>query len=442
MSMKVIYLPIGVPTFDLEVADRDFKMSIKNLSKYFEIIYPDKPLFSTSELINFIKDKNPELAIVQNLTFAGSHYMTEIQKYIDCPIVLWTLKERIVDGNRLRLNSLTGAYSASNLLYMLEQDRLFYIYGESSDKNVGEYIKKIANAIDVKNELSKLNLASIGFTPDGFGFGQASSLELLKYFGVNYTSIEVRELMEKAESYSPGEYEDSLKDFPIDFSEYDFLENEQIDKTIRLYKAYKDYIQDNKIGAISSRCWPDYFTRYNAPVCSVLSFLNDELIASACEGDVYGALTLFIANKISGKPAFFGDPVHIDQEENLIYYWHCGMGACSLANSDKIIGVHPNRKMGPTMEFVSKPEKEVTIFRVGKQPDGQPRFLIAQGEAIEKDKPFNGTSVVVKLENNVLDYIHETVADGWEPHFIVVYKNVRQELEALAKLLKIDIYEY
>lgn len=442
MSFKTMYIPIGVPTFDLEVAEEDFHQSIQNVNNYLEVEAPEEPLLSLESLISFIKDKEPDLAIVQNLTFAGSHYMTQIQKHIKCPILLWTLKERFVDGGRLRLNSLTGAYSASNLLYMLEDDRLFYIYGESSDPVVGERALAIARAIQVRDDLKALNIASVGFTPDGFGFGQATSLDLLKKFGSNFVTVEARELMEKAESYQKGEYEDSLKRTDLDLESYDFLKNEQIDRTLRLYKAYKDFVEENHIGALSSRCWPDFFTRYSAPVCAILSILNDELTGAACEGDLYGALSLFIANHVSGKPAFFGDPVHIDQEENLIYFWHCGMGACSLSKDKKNIGVHPNRKMGPTMEFVSKPEKEITIFRVGKQANGDVRFLIATGEVIKKEKPFQGTSVVVRLDSKVLTYVEKTVGDGWEPHFVVIYKNVEKELEILAKLLRINVYRY
>lgn len=442
MSFKTMYIPIGVPTFDLEVAGEDFRQSIQNLSNYLEVEAPEEPLLSLDSLVNFIKGQEPDLAIVQNLTFAGSHYMTQIQKYIKCPILLWTLKERFVDGGRLRLNSLTGAYSASNLLYMLEDDRLFYIYGESSDPAVGERAMAIARAIQVKDDLKELNIASVGFTPDGFGFGQATSMDLLKKFGSNYMTVEARELMEKAESYQEGEYEDSLKGTHFDLEGYDFLKKEQIDRTLRLYKAYMDFVKKNNIGALSSRCWPDFFTRYSAPVCGILSVLNDELIGAACEGDLYGALSLFIANHLSDKPAFFGDPVHIDLEENLIYFWHCGMGACSLSNDKRNVGVHPNRKMGPTMEFVSKAEKEITVFRVGKQADGEARFLITTGEVVEKEKPFQGTSAVVRLDSDVLDYVEETVGDGWEPHFVVIYKDVVRELEALAKLLGIDVYRY
>ena len=42
----------------------------------------------------------------------------------------------------------------------------------------------------------------------------------------------------------------------------------------RLYKAYKDYVAENHIGALSSRCWPDFFTSFGTPVCSVLALLT------------------------------------------------------------------------------------------------------------------------------------------------------------------------
>ena len=37
-------------------------------------------------------------------------------------------------------------------------------------------------------------------------------------------------------------------------------------------------------------------------------------------------------------------------------------------------------------------------FRVGKAPDGRFRFMIASGQALDKEKQFYGTSVVVKTD--------------------------------------------
>lgn len=74
--------------------------------------------------------------------------------------------------------------------------------------------------------------------------------------------------------------------------------------------------------------------KYGTPVCAVLSILNDLGIPAACEADTYGALSVFICSYLSKIPAFFGDPVTMDEEYNSVTYWHCGMAPTSLARED------------------------------------------------------------------------------------------------------------
>lgn len=41
------------------------------------------------------------------------------------------------------------------------------------------------------------------------------------------------------------------------------------------------------------------------------------------------------------------------EKEGTVTFWHCGMAACNLARKDTgaQVGVHPNRKIGPVMDF-------------------------------------------------------------------------------------------
>ena len=141
---------------------------------------------------------------------------------------------------------------------------------------------------------------------------------------------------------------------------------------------------------------------------------------------------------------FFGDPVSMDEKEGTITYWHCGMAACSLARKDTgaCVGVHPNRKIGPAMDFGCEACEEVTVFRVGRKPDGTFRFFIAEGEALDKPKQFQGTSVVVKTKSGAKDVVYGSVKDGWEPHFVVIYKNVAAELEKLGHMIGVQVCRF
>jgi len=144
---------------------------------------------------------------------------------------------------------------------------------------------------------------------------------------------------------------------------------------------------------------------------------------------------------LSKQPVFFGDPVSLNEEENTISFWHCGMAACSLARTDTgaQIGEHCNRHIGPTMEFGLKAADEVTIFRIGKDENDEFRFLIYTGKALDKPKQFIGTSMVVEIDGSAADIVNKTVLDGWEPHFVVAYKDIANELEILGHMLGIPV---
>lgn len=444
-KFQVAYLPVGVPTFHLESAQVEFEKSIKMLSALTKDgIYPDQMLLSIEDLNAFLDLIHPELIILQNITFANGAYAAEVLKRFTCPVLLWTLREPVIDGGRLRLNSLTGAYSAGNALYAFRDGRFEYVFGSPEEEEVIKSVSAVICAARIKNSLSTLKMAAVGHTPQGFGFGRALDLELLKTFGVTLSSIEARELIGKAKGYSEEECQPCLAEAKADMTGLEQIPDDNVRDFARLYKAYKDYVTEHEIGALSSRCWPDFFTEFGTPVCSVLSMLNSHGIAASCESDVFGALSLYIGMKLTDKAAFFGDPVSMDEKENTLTFWHCGMAPCSLARRDTgaQVGLHPNRKIGPVMDFGCEAGKKVTIFRVGRKPDGTFRFFISPGAAPDRPKQFCGTSIVVQTEHSAKDLVYRSVKDGWEPHFVVAYGDIGEELTVLGNMLGIEVCRY
>ena len=176
----------------------------------------------------------------------------------------------------------------------------------------------------------------------------------------------------------------------------------------------------------------------------MLSILNDLGVAASCETDAWGALSMYMGMHLTGQSSFFGDPVSLDEKENTITFWHCSMAACSLAREDTgaVCGEHCNRHIGPTMEFGCKAAEKVTIFRVGKAPDGHFRFMIASGQALDKEKQFYGTSVVVKTDACARNLVQETIEAGFEPHFAVIYGDAADALEALGHMLNTEVVRF
>ena len=441
-EFQVAYIPIGVPTYELVSAEKKFEESAEMLNDITEhVVYPDEMLLSLNKLKEFLDHLDPDLIVLQNITFANAAYATEVLARFDCPFILWTLREPVIDGTRLRLNSLTGAYSAANTYKQFRKEPLDYVFGAPDEVAVQKKLAAAIQAAWLKLHLKNLTMASIGHTPQGFGFGRALDAEMRTNFGVNLECIEARELIHKAKSFSDEDVKEYLEDA---MNRTKGLENTPEQNRLdfaRLYRAYKEFVEEHHIGALASRCWPDFFTEFGTPVCMVLSILNDLNVPSACEVDAYGALSMYMGRELTGRSTFFGDPVSMDEKEGTVTFWHCGMAACSLARTDTgaEVGEHCNRHIGPTMEFGCKAEKEVTIFRVGKDCEGKFRFLIAPGEALDKPKQFYGTSIVVKTDLDAKKFVEQTVTEGWEPHFVVIYGNVADELEILGHQLNIPV---
>ncbi|MDD6148650.1 MAG: fucose isomerase [Lachnospiraceae bacterium] len=441
-EFQVAYIPIGVPTYELVSAEKKFEESAEMLNDITEhVVYPDEMLLSLDKLKEFLDHLDPDLIVLQNITFANAAYATEVLARFDCPFILWTLREPVIDGTRLHLNSLTGAYSAANTYKQFRKEPLDYVFGAPDEVAVQKKLAAAIQAARLKLHLKNLTMASIGHTPQGFGFGRALDAEMRTNFGVNLECIEARELIHKAKSFSDEDVKEYLEDA---MNRTKGLENTPEQNRLdfaRLYRAYKEFVDEHHIGALASRCWPDFFTEFGTPVCMVLSILNDLDVPSACEVDAYGALSMYMGRELTGRSTFFGDPVSMDEKEGTVTFWHCGMAACSLARTDTgaEVGEHCNRHIGPTMEFGCKAEKEVTIFRVGKDCEDKFRFLIAPGEALDKPKQFYGTSIVVRTDMDAKKFVEQTVTEGWEPHFVVIYGNVADELEILGHQLNIPV---
>ena len=445
MDFCSVYIPVGVPTYHLETAQDQFERSCAMLrSVDADFVCPEEMLLTLDKLRGYLAGKNPDLIVFQNLTFANASYMSEVLRRYDCPVLLWTLREPVIDGGRLRLNSLTGAYSAANALAAFNGRAFNWCFGAPEEEAVTAAVKATVQAARIRKAMKALTMSAIGHTPQGFGFGRALDSELMNTFGVELESIEARELIDMAKTYSDADCAAYLAETEGMTCGLDKTpEKNRLDHA-RLLKAYSDYVTEHHIGALASRCWPDFFTSFGTPVCTVLSMLNDKGVAAACEADIYGALSMWIGMQLSGEPVFFGDPVAMDENESSITYWHCGAAACSLARKDTgaVVGVHPNRKIGPAMDFGCEAFPEATIFRIGRKPDGNFRFFIAEGSVLDKPKQFIGTSIVVKTDRSSKDVVEQSIRSGFEPHFVVVKGRHGEALKVLAEMFGFEVCRY
>ncbi|MDR2765345.1 MAG: hypothetical protein LBB90_09995 [Tannerella sp.] len=441
MKIHAVLFPLARTTFFMPKAEENYDRSLRMLREVFgTIACPDKLLTSPEALGEFADTLTvvPDLIIYQCHTFIGADFVTEITRRLDAPVLIWSVREPAGNGGRLKLNSLTGAFSAGNSLYMQERNYQF-ILGNPEEEEVIRRFGQTKAALETVKELRRLKVGVVGEQPPGFEFGAVDERLLVDTLGVRMVPVTVAEILRRADTCSTAAIAAAADELGTHVRGWESLPAERMEKHARLRAAYQAFVDENGIRAVASRCWPDFFTEYGTPVCTVLSLLNDAGVAASCEADIPGAISMFIGIALSGQAVYFGDPVAVDGACNGLVFWHCGAGATSLAREGEgaRLGVHPNRQVGPTLEFGLK-SGPVTLFRLGKTQSGF-RLMAMKGDALDEPQRFHGTSVtVVPATGLSSEKVALWIRNGWEPHFTVAWGDITEELRLMCELLNLE----
>lgn len=440
----VLYLPIGRKTFDVEAAETYRVQSVRWLqANCKKVITSNSLLTSVEELESFleeIKEREIDVIVYQSVTFTDGEFPAKVIEYFKEPVIVWSVREPSV-GGRLRLNSLTGGNSTSNVLR--NANHLFtFVLGNPDEENLQRRLAVQFNVMRVIKALNKLKIGVVGDYPPGFFFSDADEEELHQALGVTLMKLDLHEAFNRCVELPEEEWADEIAR-----ADQQVVGLKREEETVRKFAQFSTYIKKQvkaeNIQSLAMRCWPDFFTELGAAPCSTLSHLTEDGIAASCESDIHGSISMFILRELTGGTApYLGDLVHVEEAKNSVVFWHCGAGAYSLASpsTGATVGVHPNRKIGFALDFGLK-SGEVTIFRVSHTPNGY-RFLVMKGEALDTVQPFSGTSVEVELKTDVTDTVYQLMNDGYEPHYALIYGDVTEELVQLGRILGIATQVY
>ncbi|RSL33507.1 hypothetical protein D7Z54_09295 [Salibacterium salarium] len=441
---KILYLPIGRKTFDLEAGEAERQKSSAFLNQVTDqLIEPEGIITSPEELEDFLQGIPKEdiaVTVYQSITFADGEFIDAVIKKVDSSIIVWSIREPAV-GARLRLNSLTGGNSTSHVLKCAARPYTF-VFGNSEEAQVQHRIKQHLKIQSLIHMMKGMNVGVIGDYQPGFFFSGTDEEHLKEQFGINVIRMDLQEAFDKSKQMPEQKWEPEIKR-----AEKQVIGLHSTDHSVQRFAQFSSYVREEintrNIAALAIRCWPEFFNELGAAACSTLSQFTEDGVVSSCESDIHGAVTMLVLQELSGgKAPYLGDMVHVNEASNSVVYWHCGAGAYSLAHPEQGArpGVHPNRKLGFTMEFGLKPGK-VTMFRIGYTPEGY-RLLVMRGQALDTPKRFNGTSVEVELETNVTETLYGLMDEGFEPHYGLVYEDITEDLIELGKQLQLPVSVY
>lgn len=382
-----------------------------------------------------------DLLVCQFTTFVDARFIADVAEGTDLPLLLWSLREPGAVGERLSLNSLTGANLAARQLH--GQGRFFrVVLGDPEEEGIGRRVVALGRAAAVRRQLDGFRVLVLGGAPDGFFFS-APAPTSLRAAGASLVQLDLDRLFAQASALPRQAWASRAADARRSVAGLDRLPAEQVEKFARLQAVVEGELAARGASAVAVRCWPEFFTDFGAAACSFVSALCERGIAASCEADVLGALTMTVLARLAGGSPYLGDLAAVDAERGAVVFWHCGAGAFSLASprTGPVAGVQPNRRIGFTLEFALKPGR-VTIARIGETPAGL-RLLVGGGEALDAPQRFLGTAATVRLDGGapVDEQVRRLLEAGWEPHYALVYGDVRQELRDLAAMTGLPVEE-
>lgn len=465
-DLRVGVLALARSTFDVPFAEQMAAAAFGTLdSTGIQTFGPRDLLFehaTTEAAIDELAAVSLDLVVLLQVTFSDASMAEAIGRQLDTPLVLWAFPEART-GGRLRLNSFCGINLAGHALN-LDGRRYHYLYTPPDDKGVGDELRRMAGveppkwgdhvvpdvaslsadaverARGVAARLSEARIGVIGDHPVGFHPCAYDPDDLGGLTGVTVERLELDDLFGAARSVPEGET-DAIVVKVGALSGLDRVDQGELAASLKLYPALRSIADRHKLSGLAVRCWPECFTEYGGANCAPAGLMNDDLIPTACEADVYGNVTALMLQWLGGQPALVADLVDVDVADGTGVLWHCGKAPLSMADPEATPAatVHSNRRKPLLNEFPLKPGR-ITIARLSKA-GGHHHLVIGGGEMERAPLAFSGTAGVVRFDRPAADVVDTVMYDGLEHHYGFVYADVRDELRALAALWGIHVID-
>jgi len=207
-----------------------------------------------------------------------------------------------------------------------------FVYGSFEDPKEIEKITSYSRACAMKNSLNMSTIGTFGGRGMGQTCGAADPSQWMKLFGIDIDSRDTSELLDTAKKITNKEISDAKKSIQKLFAE-PIPENNQAEKSIRLYLALKKLVKKNDWDFYTIQSFPGLGDEYSA-TCFAQSMILEDGIGTSTLGDFNTALTVKCLTDMSDEPVYYGDLQHIDKSNNEIKI--IGDGACPPSLASKL----------------------------------------------------------------------------------------------------------
>lgn len=356
--------------------------------------------------------------------------MAVIREIEHIPFCLWGFPMFMEDG---KLNS-TGSY-VSYAMFKGTLVRAGYNFCSVLGMPDEAAVKKVAcfcKAASAVKKLKRSRAGLVGYTSMSIYPGTFDHLFMRTKIGPEIHHIDSYSVICRAESVGKEDREaaaDAIRGISCISCD---VNRESLEKAAGIYVALKDLCRIHRLDAINVKCQYEFSKEYKMVACVPLSALADDGVISSCEGDIMCTVSMLILSLLTGEVVTYGDAInHID---NVIKLSSCGFLPFSMGCGKRLVrNFMPHDGFtGIQTSFVMRPEK-VTVMRL-IEDCGSYHMLYFTGQGLETElRQGCMPALDVRVDGDI-----DTIVENYSgQHFAICYGDLSEEIEEMARMLKI-----
>jgi len=237
-----------------------------------------------------------ERAIANTLRFSG----------LDVPVLVHAFKDTTTEMSiAYRRDSFCGKMSACNNLrqygirYSLTSEHTMDPSSSAFKRDLADF----AAVCRVVGSIKGARFGQIGARPAAFNTVRFSE-KLLERSGISVETLDLSELLGwiKPMTESDANVKAKLEEIRA-YTETKRIPEDRLIMQAKLAVAIDRFVTDQQLDATAIQCWTALQEFYGVVPCTCMSMMSNDLMASACEADIAGVLSMFALQQAALKPA-------------------------------------------------------------------------------------------------------------------------------------------
>jgi L-fucose isomerase-like protein len=467
MALTYGVAALARPTFDVPFAEEMKRRAFAALDAAgITTVGPRDLLFdraAAERALSEIASAAPiDLMLILQVTFTDATMTVEIARGSKVPLAVWAVPEPRA-GGRLRLNAYCGLNLAAHALGRAGVPH-GWLYADPGETGLGARLRALAApasaaprratlpavAADAEaaraatralEALSGGTVTVIGRHPDGFDTCEYDGALLQQLAGMEVKTVPLGSVFDRARAADAARVARVRASAAAELSGLDAVDQEQLDRSFRVFCALQDVRRETGAQGLAVRCWPEMFTEYGCAACGPMAMMNGERVPSACEADVNGSITQLLLQTLADEPAWMADLVDITAADDTAVLWHCGLAPLSMKDpeAEAQATIHTNRRMPLLHQFPIKPGR-ITLARLSRARN-EVKLMIAGAEVVRAPMAFTGCSGTVRFDRPAAEVCRTIMDEGLEHHFALAYGDHRPALRAVAARWGLPVLE-